>query len=241
MSEIIFSTLCGSHLYGTNTKDSDIDYGDILVESPEQLLGISEADALPQIVSEDKDVNKHWFRKFVKLATKCNPNVLEWLFASESSIKFCHPLFKKYFLDHRSTFLSLNYIKDSHFGFANSQISKMFVYAPDRGAARKELINKYGYDLKYGAHALRLIWQLEEAVRTHDIKFPYVPDICDHLIKIKQGIYAKDQFLDLWKRESNRIEELVEKNPFNLRKSPDWVKVNELLVGFYKEYYGWQG
>ncbi len=235
----LYKIICGSHLYGTATLTSDTDIGEVLLESKAQLMGTQHENTLPQLISDEKDVNRHWLRNFARLCLKCNPNVLEWLYAPPSMIQECHPLFEKFILKNRALFLSKHALIKSHFGFANAQISKMEVYAPDRGKARKELIDKYNYDPKYANHALRLIWELEQFLREGELVLPYNEYVQESLIAIKEGKLSKSDFLDLYYRECDRINEAVTKNLAQLPEHPKIDIINELLVEFYEAlYYG---
>lgn len=75
----IFLTKAGSHAYGTNTATSDIDLRGIAIAPRNYYLGFT--DRFDQAeVKGNPDVVIYDIRKFVELAAKCNPNVIELLF-----------------------------------------------------------------------------------------------------------------------------------------------------------------
>lgn len=232
--QLLYRCVIGSQLYGTATKESDTDYLEVYAETPEQLFGLDTKDSLPQIVTDKEDTNKYWLKQYARLCSRSNPNVIESLYSNK--VEFCDPLFRKYILTNKGFFISLDYLRNSHFGFAYSQIKRMEIYSKDRGAARKEYVDKYGYDLKFAAHAIRLIWELEDFLTKGEISFPLNENIVDHLKYIRRGEMPKQSFLNLWYRESERIKTIVIKNPFYLKKQLDCNRINDILINFYKEY-----
>jgi predicted nucleotidyltransferase len=82
--KIIFETIAGSHLYGTNLEGSDMDWRGIALEPKESLLGLHnfeqfEEDKIGATNGNDRVI--YGLRKFVTLALGQNPNIIELLFA----------------------------------------------------------------------------------------------------------------------------------------------------------------
>lgn len=231
--QLLYRCVIGSQLYGTATQDSDTDYLEVYAETPEQLFGLDTKDSLPQIVTDKEDTNKYWLKQYARLCSRSNPNVIESLYSNK--VEFCDPLFRKYILNNKGFFISLDYLNNSHFGFAYSQIKRMEIYSKDRGAARKEYVDKYGYDLKFFSHALRLIYQLEDFCNRGEIQFPLADALIDNLRSIRRGELSHTNALALWATESARIEKTVKRNLVGLRKQPDIGLLNRVLIKFYKE------
>lgn len=88
----------GSHLFGTDTPDSDLDlfgifmpssdmvFGDIRCEEVD--LGVKAKDDTGRNTADAIDRKLHEYRKFIKLALQNNPNILHVLFADEKNILF---------------------------------------------------------------------------------------------------------------------------------------------------------
>lgn len=86
----------GSHLFGTNTPDSDLDLVGIFMPSEEMVFGFQECEEVDlSIVAKDEtgrntseaiDRKYYEFRKFVRLAMQNNPNILHVLFVDEKNI-----------------------------------------------------------------------------------------------------------------------------------------------------------
>ena len=90
---LIMATLAGSHLYGTNTPESDIDIRGVCLQTRESLLGFQgfeqfqpKGENAIRFANENfgylsDDVCIYGVTKFLKLAMDCNPNIVELLFA----------------------------------------------------------------------------------------------------------------------------------------------------------------
>ncbi len=131
----ILEIVSGSHLYGTNTIESDEDYMGIFIAPKEFYLGLNSVKEVDlSIVSKSFDgknnsdaVDKKFYelRQFVKLAADGNPNISEILFSNKSNIIFSNDLGKK-LLDNAHLFPS-KLIKQKFIGYAISQMKKASV------------------------------------------------------------------------------------------------------------------
>ena len=74
---IILLGLGGSHSYGTNVPESDLDVRGIALNSKEEVLLHEDFE---QIVDSGTDTTIYSFAKIVKLLTDANPNTLEIIF-----------------------------------------------------------------------------------------------------------------------------------------------------------------
>jgi predicted nucleotidyltransferase len=125
----------GSHLYGTQTPQSDLDCAGVFLPTIEYVLGfqrveevdlsIKNKDELGKNTQQAVDRKLYEFRKFVKLAMENNPNILEQLFVNEPNIVFINEigqalLAKKHLFPHRGLF-------DKFKGYAVSQKHKMII------------------------------------------------------------------------------------------------------------------
>ena len=99
----IFLTLHGSHAYGTNTPESDIDIRGVVIPPLRYYTGIIEK--FEQEVLKVPDLVIFEIRKFVYLASECNPNTLEILFADPAQHLFVTSVGTK-LLDQKDLFLS---------------------------------------------------------------------------------------------------------------------------------------
>jgi len=120
--KVILKIRTGSHLYGTNTEDSDKDYVGIFLPPPNYLLGLKRVE---EIDLSMKDKLPNGKNSPTKLALDNNPNILEMLFVNNDNIDYIDPTGKK-LLSLRHAFLSKS-IKHRFLGYAISQKHKMVI------------------------------------------------------------------------------------------------------------------
>jgi hypothetical protein len=115
----ILLTKAGSHAYGTNTPDSDLDVRGIVVAPRSHYLGLPpprKQKPFEQVAvggkagkeddeDEPPDLVIYEARKFLALATECNPNIIEVLWTDPSDFLAITPLGQR-LIDARETFLS---------------------------------------------------------------------------------------------------------------------------------------
>ncbi len=118
---LLYEYMRGSHSYGLNTPESDVDTGGVYLAPAEQLLGLG-LDYQDQVESETHD--DVWFEmnKFMKLLLSSNPTVLESLFIPDDCILYEHPIMTE-IKKHRDKFITKKCF-DSFGGYAVSQIRK---------------------------------------------------------------------------------------------------------------------
>lgn len=75
--KIIFLTISGSHLYGFESGDSDIDYRGTFITSTNNLLGLKSASDVIEMERDGNDIVLFEVKKEIVLALSGNCNVLE--------------------------------------------------------------------------------------------------------------------------------------------------------------------
>lgn len=121
-SRTILYVKAGSNAYGTNTAGSDIDYRGVCIEPKKYHYGcFSRFDQF--IENNPDDITIYSFRKFVKLASECNPNIIEILYTDSRDILSCNEFGEK-LINFRKNFLSKN-AKVRFLGYASSQLKRI--------------------------------------------------------------------------------------------------------------------
>lgn len=131
--EIIYEIKVGSHLYGLNTPESDEDFAGIILPTPSQILGthpIEEIDCSTKKSKEQRqnnkdDVDKKYYtlQKFLHLVSQNNPNIVEFLFASDENILIDSDIMK-YLRANADKFISTR-VFHSFTGYAFAQKKKL--------------------------------------------------------------------------------------------------------------------
>jgi predicted nucleotidyltransferase len=117
---LIYEVIAGSHSYGLNTSMSDIDKRGVFIEPIEYILGTK---VIEQSCDEKQDYVLYALRKFIKLASDCNPNIIELLYTDESNILYSNEI-GDLLLENRDLFLSQK-AKYTFTGYAYSQLKKI--------------------------------------------------------------------------------------------------------------------
>lgn len=115
---IIFGCIVGSHAYGTNVEGSDVDKKWVYVQSAESFF----IDGYKPQIEISKDEVAYELSRFLELAEKANPTILELLFSPEDMILYKHSAFDQ-IIRMRKSFLT-KACKYSFGGYAISQIEK---------------------------------------------------------------------------------------------------------------------
>lgn len=119
-SNIILLGFGGSHAYGTNNENSDVDIRGVATRAKRSILTGSDFEL---VVDVDTDTTVYSLDKIVKLLCSCNPNTIEML-----GLKPEHYIYLTYagkkLIENRHLFLSKRAIH-SFGGYANSQLRRL--------------------------------------------------------------------------------------------------------------------
>jgi len=126
MKNILFTSLVGSRARGVSTATSDFDYVGAFIASRQEIGGFgwkasseTETDASP----EGDDHTFHEIRKWLTLASKSNPSIVEPLFSPEISISSSDGYQA---LEVSRGLLSTNTMRNASIGMMRSQMHRFF-------------------------------------------------------------------------------------------------------------------
>lgn len=231
----ILKILAGSHVHGLNTEASDRDEEAIVIEPLTQAWGIGEP--WEDTVRESPEIDVKYFslRKWVRMAAKGNPNFLLMLFAPESHVLKIDPLGRQ-LREMRQLFLSRQSIK-SHLGYMQGQRNRLvnhqreFGAGGGRGKPRTELIEKFGYDTKFGMHLIRLGHQGLELARDGRITLPIEDDTRIRLLKVRAGNVDLDFVLNWADLLEKEMKAAFDSSP--LPEHPDYAAIESWMQKAY--------
>ena len=174
--KLIFSFIAGSNLYGTATKDSDVDLRGVFIPSEEYFYGFLHK--VDQYEDKKDDITYFDIRKFLILAINNNPNIVEFLFVPTNKwIKKSKEW--EIIIDNKEHFLSTK-CKHTFLGYAHSQLNRIkrhrgWLLNPPKEKPTRE---KYGL-LKHksflpkdqiGAFNVLLSMYLKQIGKSHKLK-----------------------------------------------------------------------
>jgi len=227
--KVIFSLISGSHLYGTDGENSDIDERGVVYPKLTELLGLGNFE---QDKPSEGDTLYYNIRKFFKLLIKGNPSCIEWLYAPEYTY-MSHE--GQLIINNRHMFLSRN-IGRSLYGYLMGQKEHMAKAHTNLGAKRKSLISQFGYDTKMASHAMRLA-VLGCTLFIEGIVKPKVDD--DKLkivIDLKQGKYTYDEAIKLIESSTADFIDAKEENKADIPTQPDTHAIEAMLIQIMQYY-----
>ena len=221
---IVLLVVAGSHGYGLNTEESDLDIRGISMGTLDSILGLESFD-----VFDDKktDTVIYSMKRFMELAMKGAPNVLEILFSNPENILYCDRKIGKMLLDNRDIFLSKR-IYYSFKGYAKNALKD----------AEKRLETNPKKADKYAMHYIRLCLEVITLLNGNDLT-DALKSNRDMLTWIRNGSMRHgDKFTEEFYESIRDFENLLEKAYQNslLPDTVDVKKVSRLLVKMNKEF-----
>lgn len=208
---VIFRCIVGSRAYGLETDESDVDRRGVYLPPAHlhwALYGV------PEQLENDATQEVYWeLEKFLKLALKANPGILECLYAPlvEHASELAHEL-----LSMRASFLS-KLVYQTYNGYVLSQFKKIEQDVRVRGSVR----------WKHPMHLIRLLLSGISILRDG-----YVPvRVAEHrerLLSIRRGEMPWEE-IDAWRLALHR--ELDEAFTHSaLPERPDFERANAFLL-----------
>ena len=119
---IIFECVSGSHAYGTNTPQSDIDIRGFYINPCTEYLTLPDFKPSNQIGDEKHDITYYSLERAFHLLQGANPNMIELLWMPDECVNIMTPRMKE-LIKHRELFISKK-CYHTHNGYAFSQIKK---------------------------------------------------------------------------------------------------------------------
>jgi predicted nucleotidyltransferase len=252
LDNLMLESIVGSHAYGCNNENSDYDIVGIVLPKAEHLFPqkfnfILGFDNYPKferkelkgknnrlIIDQKREVEAEWIgliEFFVQAGLKGSPNLIEVLFVNKNFVTVGTKM-GWYLRDKRRLFLSM---KTYHAfkGYANGQAHRIRQRNPET-EDRKEMVKKYGWDLKMGYHVFRLLNQLEQILTTNDIDLMQNKE--EHKL-IRSGLWGGyDKFDSEFQRRMAKLDDLVLK--CSLSQFPNHDELKVLLQEILEEHYG---
>jgi len=242
-----YEVMMGSIAYGVSGDESDIDiYGfcipDKNVVFPHlggEILGFGRQkkrfEQYQQHHIDDPSNKKEYditiynIVKYFDLCLNNNPNMIDSLFVPQRCILHSTQV-GNLVREHRKMFLHKG-SWHKYKGYAFSQLHKMRIKNPE--GKRKEMIEKYGYDLKFAYHIVRLLNQVEQILIEHDLDLERNRE---QLKSIRRGEWPLEQIEKYFEDKERSLEDVYIKS--DLKHSPDEPSVKELLFNCLEMHFG---
>lgn len=208
---VILRCVIGSRAYGLDHDASDTDYRGVYLPPADLQWSLW---GTPEQIEDDDTQETYWeLQKFLILALKANPNVLECLYTP--LVEMASPLGKE-LLDMRQLFLS-KLVYQTYNGYVVSQFKKL----------SGDLRNKGEVKWKHVMHLIRLL--ISGVTTLRQSKVPVrVEEYRDRLLAIRQGQLPWNE-VDAWRLQLHEEFDAAFTNT-KLPDRPDYVAVNAFLI-----------
>ncbi|HEY3998923.1 MAG TPA: nucleotidyltransferase domain-containing protein [Candidatus Xenobia bacterium] len=245
---IQYETMMGSTAYGVSSDASDIDvYGFCI--PPKELVFPHLAGNIPGFgrqVQPFEQYQQHHLKhsdgreydfqifgmaKYFHLAMENNPNIVDSLFTTHTSVLHCTRV-GNMVREHRRLFLHRGcYHKFS--GYAASQLHKMATKTPQPGSKRAADIAEHGFDRKYSYHLVRLLNECEQILSEGDLDLQRDREI---LKAVRRGEWSEERVREYFAAKERHLEELYRTSP--LPYEPDEERIKALLLQCLEDHFG---
>ncbi|MBN1565193.1 MAG: nucleotidyltransferase domain-containing protein [Anaerolineae bacterium] len=209
---VIYRCVVGSRAYGLDSADSDTDLRGFYLPPTARywsIYGVPE-----QLVNEEREECYWEIQKFIMLALKANPNILECLYTP--LVEHVTPLAQE-LLDLREIFVS-KMIYQTYNGYVMSQFKKLNKHLEKHGSIR----------WKHAMHLIRLLISGIDGLETGVIPVQ-VPDAYrDQLLAIRDGKTPWEE-VNQWRLDLHHDFDAAF-NASQLPDRPDYERANEFLI-----------
>jgi len=241
-----YETITGSQSYGVSDENSDMDVigfcippkdmifphlrGEIpgfgtQVQRFEQFIGNATE------VDRKYDVTIYSIVKFFQLCMENNPNMIDSLFTAQDCVVHCTKVGnmvreKRRMFLHKGAWHKFK-------GYAYSQLHKMDGKGVQTGSKRSELREKFGYDVKFAYHVVRLLDEIEQILTEGDIDLRRNRE---QMKAIRRGDVPKEDIVNFFNEKEKALESLYDK--CTLPWGPPVDQIRQLLLNCLEEHYG---
>ena len=249
LSGEILRTVVGSGVHGIAIEGTDDhDEMGVFIEPPEHVAGIWKPfdhyvyRTQPEGARSgpgDTDLVSYSLRKYLRLATKGNPTALLPLYAPPADVM----VLTKLGAELRAlapAVLSRRAVR-RFVGYMDSQRERLLGRGRrGRMPSRPELVARYGYDVKYASHALRLAYQGLEVARDAQLTLPMPDRERERVLQVKRGdVPDLADVLSEIAELQRQIQELLDTGRTPLRAEPDLDTIGEWCIEAHRRHWGW--
>jgi predicted nucleotidyltransferase len=254
----MYLTVMGSVAYGVSAGDSDFDvYG--FAVPPKGIVFPHLAGEIPDfgrqvkrfgqwqehhVIDKDAlggkgreyDFAVYSIVKFFQLAMTSSPDKVDALFTPARCVLTRTPVWEMV-REKREMFLNKKCFH-TYRGYAHQQLHRMEPKYKDGKQVlptgkRRALVEKYGYDVKFAYHILRIFLECEQILEEHTLDLERNSEI---LKSVRRGDWTLQQIKDWAAQKEKHIDELYHSS--TLRHGPDEDAIKQLLLDCLEHHYG---
>jgi predicted nucleotidyltransferase len=178
------------------------------------------------------DINIYNIVHYFHLCMEGNPNMLDSLFLPAECILHTSIVGNKV-REKRHIFLHKG-VWHRYKGYAFSQLAKISTKSPEPGSKRAAIVEKYGWDLKFGYHLVRLLYECEQLLTTGNLD---LRRNSEELKSIRRGEWSAQQVRIFFAEKEKALERIYEECTI-LPWGPREPEIKQLLLDCLEEHWG---
>ena len=245
----IYLTKMGSQAYGVSGGGSDVDIYGICIP-PKEMIFPHLAGEIPGFGNQIKrfevwqehhvkDQNKaveydfsvYGIVKYFQLCMENNPNMIDSLFVPRNCVLHSTPV-GEIVREARREFLHKG-AWHKFKGYAYAQMSKIRNKQNASNPHRAETIEKFGYDVKFAYHCVRLMNEVEQILTEHDLD---IQRNREQLKSIRRGEWKLEDLEAYFTNKEHALELAYAAS--TLPHKPNEAKIKRLLLDCLEQHYG---
>jgi hypothetical protein len=230
----------GSTAHGISIGSDDRDEMGVLVEPMTAAMGIhqpfeqfiyrsaAEREGKHDAPSKpgDLDLTLYSLRKYLRLALKGNPTILNLLFAPMLESSHTGTA-----LRNLAPFIIARSTGKAFLGYMEAQRQRLLGERGGMGVTRKEIVAKHGFDTKFASHMLRLGMQGNELLTTGRMSLPMVEEDQMFLRAVRRGEVDLQECLTRAGTLESDLHDLIHHGP--LQETPNERRVEAWMIEVY--------
>jgi predicted nucleotidyltransferase len=244
----ILRTVVGSGVHGIAIAGTDDhDEMGVYIEPPGNVVGIG-GNAQHYVFRTqpegarsgpgDTDLVSYSLHKYLRLAAKGNPTALLPLYAPADSVITVTPLGQE--LRALAPKMLSRAAVRRFLGYLEAQRKRLLGHSQGKMPNRPELVERYGYDVKYASHALRLAYQGLEVARDARLTLPMPAVERERVLAVKRGdVRRLDDVLVEIASVQGQVEDLLATGRTPLPDAPDFAAISGWAVSAHRRHWGW--
>lgn len=175
------------------------------------------------------DITIYSITRYFRLLADNNPNIIDSLFVPRHCVLHATPV-AEMIREQRTLFLHKG-CWTKFKGYAYGQIHKIRTKHPI--GKRKEVVEKYGYDIKFAYHVVRLLGEVEQLMLEHDMD---LSRNAEQLKAIRRGEWSMEQLESYFTAKERELESVYMN--CQLPEKADENAIRGLLMDCLEQHYG---
>lgn len=244
---VILLCKAGSEVLGlAQPEESDRDETGVCLEDIKDIAGLSPFEQVVYRTAEDRtgkvgapsepgdiDLTIYGLRRYLKLALGGNPNIVNLLYTPASYCIVQTDIGAE--LQRLAPSIVSKHAGRAFLGYLQAQKLRLTGTIGQKRVKRPDLVDRYGFDVKYATHLIRLGVQGNQLLAEGRLTLPLPPNHQLYLNNLRTGHYTLNEVLVYAQKLEHSLKLALDKS--TLPDKPDYDTVEKWLLGVYLNYW----